>query len=309
MSINLTNRDPNLHLRDARHAHQLFTESNHAFSPKTKFLYHVQFELTDLARLQSPNSSNFLKEIAVLAKSVDLPQYRASVETVQQYNRKKNIQTRIDYDDVRIGFYDDNTGVTRALLHEYYLYYFRDGSKNDGRGNPVQYDARDKFRNVVYKYGLDNEKRDPFFRWIKIFQLSRQEWFSYTLINPMLTAWGHDTLDYSDGAGIMENTISMIYEGVLYNNGFIDANSDPAGFASPETRYDNVPSPLVGSGTTVLQPALTTPAANSINFEQDAVFVGNTSTPQGIIQTAARTAQQAGSLPGIEVPRLNQGPR
>jgi hypothetical protein len=312
MSLNLSRRDPNLHLRDARHAHQLFTESNHAFSPKVKFLYHMQFELTQEAREASPNSSNFQKEISVLAKTVDLPQYRATVETVQQYNRKKNIQTRIDYDDVRISYYDDNTGITRSLLHEYYLYYFRDNSKNDGSGNPVQFDARDKFRDVVYRYGMDNEKRDPFFRWIKIFQLSRQEWFSYTLINPLLTAWGHDSLDYADGAGIMENTLSMIYEGVLYNNGFIDINADPAGFASPETRYDTVPSPLTGMGTTILQPTITEPDANSLNYENDVVFVDNGQGQggPGLIQTAAQQAQQQiSNLPGLEVPVLTRGPR
>ena len=58
-----------------------------------------------------------------------MPSFRASVENKQQYNRKKNVQTRVDYQDCRIAFHDDNTGVTRALLEEYYRYYFVDANK------------------------------------------------------------------------------------------------------------------------------------------------------------------------------------
>jgi hypothetical protein len=89
----------------------------------------------------------------------------------------------------------------------------------------------------------NNNVRSPFFGYIKIFQLSRQKWHSYTLINPILTSWGHDTLDYSDSQ-TMENSMSVAYEGVLYNFGDINENGDPAGFADQETAYDQIHSPL-----------------------------------------------------------------
>ena len=40
----LFNSSNDVHLRDARHAHQLYTEHNFALAPKTKFLYHVVFD-------------------------------------------------------------------------------------------------------------------------------------------------------------------------------------------------------------------------------------------------------------------------
>jgi len=243
-NLYITNTDQEVHLRDARHAHQLYNEHNFALAPKTKFLYHLQFILNGLTVSgKAPNTSGNLKQIGVLAKAVDLPSYRATVETKQQYNRKKNFQTRIDYDEVRVDFHDDNTGLTRSMLEEYYRYYFKDGNKNN-RGYPSDFDPMDKYYPEVKSYGMDNGVTSPFFYCIKIFQLSRQQWFSYTLINPILTSWNHDKLDNSDGAGTMTNGISIAYEGVLYNNGDISDAGDPAGFTDSETGYDQVHSPL-----------------------------------------------------------------
>jgi hypothetical protein len=241
----LFNVDSEVHLRDARHAHNFYVQHNHAFSPKVKFLYHVVFDLKDeFVRSRAPNSNEYKKQIAVLAKTVDLPSFKAQVDVKQQYNRKKNVQTRIDYDEINMKFHDDNVGITRTLLEEYYRHYFMDGNKNDGRGFPLGFEPRDAYRSLTHKYGMDNNNvRSPFFGYIKIFQLSRQKWHSYTLINPLLTTWSHDTLDYGDSQ-TMENSITVAYEGVLYNFGDINSNGDPAGFADQETAYDQVHSPL-----------------------------------------------------------------
>lgn len=238
----LINSDSELHLRDARHAMQLYTEHGHALGPKTKFLYHVVFEYA-APYDKIPNSSSYRKELGVLVKSVDLPKYRASVETKNQYNRKKRVQTRIDYDEINVRLHDDNTGVTRAMLEEYYKFYYRDGHKND-KGKPLDYGPRDKFAGAVPRYGLDNFSNGPFFSHIRIYQLAKQKWFSYTLINPILTNWGHDSMEYADGSGIMENSMTIAYEGVLYNYGDIQQGNEPVGFSDIETRYDQVHSPL-----------------------------------------------------------------
>jgi hypothetical protein len=240
----LTNVDLDVHLRDARHAHQLYTQHNFAFAPKTKFLFHVVFQpRPEVGNSATRNAFAFQKEIGVLAKSADLPSFRASVDNKQQYNRKKNIQTRVDYSDVNITFHDDNTGVTRALLEEYYRYYFDDGNKTLSNSEGA-YNPRDKYFKRVPNYGLNNGKTGPFFSYITIYQLARRQWFAYTLVNPLITQWNHGNVDSSDGSALNENSISVAYEGVLYTNGQIDENGQPVGFADPSTRYDQVPSPL-----------------------------------------------------------------
>jgi len=247
---NYLKQDLNTHLRDAQHAHQLFTDYGHIFAPKTKFLYHVVFEVTDDVSYSS-NMKQFQKQIGVLVKSADLPGFRADIQNKQQYNRKKNMQTRIDYQDVNLVLHDDNLGSTRAMLEEYYRFYFQDGnhslssstSTTDGSFAP-----RDKYSPRTPNYGLNNFYEKPFFSTIKIYQLSLQNWFSYTLVNPLLSAWNHGGVDSSDGSSFNENTISIAYESVMYDNGLIGENSEPTNFTDPETMYDNTFSPL-GSKT------------------------------------------------------------
>ena len=258
----LFNLQSETHLRDARHANQIYTQNNFAFSPKTKYMYHVRFEPNEeIGNSATSNVFRFQKEIGVLVKNADLPSFRASVENKQQYNRKKNVQTRVDYQDCRITFHDDNTGVTRALLEEYYRYYFVDANKATN-GIDGAYGARDKYFARVPAYGLDNGKQNPFFKYITIYQLSRRNWVAYTLVNPLLTAWDHGGVDSGDG-GFNENSISVAYEAVQYTSGTV-AGDTPAGFADQTVGYDVTPSPLgylddamiPGGGEKGLLPAL-----------------------------------------------------
>lgn len=225
-------------LRDARHAHNLYTKGGFDWAPKVKFLYHVSFELSDEARQFASTTSQYLKVVNVLVKSADLPSYSAQIETKKQYNRIKHLQTRIDYDPVNIVFHDDNVGITSKLLEEYYRYYYKDGGKFDDPGNPTDFGPRDKYKEKVPRYGLDDGPATPFFKYIKIFQLARQEWTGYTLVNPLVEKWQHDAVDSSEGAGITQNALTILYESVLYSRGQVSEQGDPPGFAAVDTGYD-----------------------------------------------------------------------
>ena len=238
----LFNLQSETHLRDARHANQIYTQNNFAFSPKSKYMYHVRFEPnSEVGNSATSNVFRFQKELGILVKSADLPSFRASVENKQQYNRKKNVQTRVDYQDCRIAFHDDNTGVTRALLEEYYRYYFVDANQPTTGSNSA-YEQRDKYFNRVPNYGLNNEKRTPFFKYITIYQLARREWVAYTLVNPLLSAWDHGGVDSSDG-GFNENNITVAYEAVQYTSGTVGGDT-PLGMADASVGYDVTPSPM-----------------------------------------------------------------
>ena len=241
----LFNIDMDVHLRDARHAHQLYTEHSFAIAPKTKFLYHVVFELYDEVKTFGSNTDNFKKEIGVLVKRSDLPAYRVSVENKQQYNRKKNIQTRIDYEDLTVEFHDDNLGLTRGLLEDYYKYYYVDGNHGDQRFSTSNaFNARDKYESQVPNYGLNNYKYNPFFKYIRIYQLARRAWYAYTLVNPLITQFNHGDVESASAGDFNANTINVAYEGVIYSNGQVNELGEPVAFTDPETRYDNVMSPL-----------------------------------------------------------------
>ena len=241
---------PKGNMADWQHAARLCTDRDMALAPKTKFLYHVQFEVTPPAQEIAPKIFNgsTLNEIGMLVKRADLPKFTANVETKKKYNRVKNVQTSITYSPVSIDLHDDNEGITTALLQAYYRYYFADGNQQKDNGKAYAVSPHSTYENAMannFKFGMDvNNPGVPFFKNIKISTLSRGEYTTYTLVNPILTGWSHDNVDNSDGAGTMINSIEIAYEAVFYDQGSTKAGAqgEPAGFG--QDHYDNMPSPI-----------------------------------------------------------------
>ena len=82
--------------------------------------------------------------------------------------------------------------------------------------------------------------------------MARKAYTTYTIVNPIITGWSHDSVDQADGQGTMTNSITVAYEAVYYSRGSVEAgaNGNPKGFGTPE-HYDVTPSPnsLTGGGT------------------------------------------------------------
>ena len=239
------------------HARRLYVDDNLRLAPKQKFLYHCHFTLDPVVRSIIPDLvDKHNLEIGMLVKSAELPKYSAAVETKNKYNRKKNIQTNIQYEPITITFHDDNFGVTTALLEAYYRYYFADANYGT---MPGAYSKTAGGMDNTYlgsgrnqdKFGLDNNISVPFFQNIQISQMARKSFTTHTLVNPIITNWQHDSLDNGDGSTTLVNTITLLYEAVWYDRGEVQAgaNGSPKGFGSPD-HYDRVPSPItiIGGG-------------------------------------------------------------
>ena len=243
--------NPKGNLGDYQHAARLFTDDGMRLAPKTKFLYHVVFELSASAQKVIPQlDQRHKQEINMLVKSADLPKFSIQTATKNMYNRKKNLQTSIEYDPVNITFHDDNMGLTTTLMEAYYRYYYRDGNyRSEGISPP--YNPRNTYQGKElqnYRYGLDNDHTEPFFNKITIFQMARHEYLGYTLVNPLITGLTHDQMDSADNSTPSQNQISVAYEAVFYSRGPVGENS-PKGFAT--AHYDKTPSPLtIGGGGT-----------------------------------------------------------
>jgi hypothetical protein len=235
-------RPSNVTLRDQQHAARVFTDDQFRLAPKHKFLFHVAFNINPAALRDINIVQRHRNEINVMVKDTDLPNYTVTVETLNQYNRKKNVQTTHKYNAINMTFHDDNMGLVNQLWQNYYSYYYADPSSS---GNPGAY-KRTAMKNSNYvnnPYGLDNGSTTPFFNYITIYQMARHEFVSYTLINPIISSWNHNKVSYSQ-SGTHDNTISIQYEAVNYGSGLVTPG-DPEGFGLEH--YDQTPSSLIGS--------------------------------------------------------------
>jgi hypothetical protein len=239
---------------DFTHASKVFVDGDMRLSPKVKFLYHVVFEINTNALVNLGFKYKHQNEINLLVKKVDLPRYNIQTEVLNQYNRKKVVQKKIEYNPVQISFHDDNYGVTRQLWENYYSYYFADQTSSKIFGG---YDPRNSTKAgnmILTPYGLDNNSTAPFFKKITIYQMTKGDWNSYSLINPLISEWRHDTLSYSQNEAV-ENNMTILYEAVQYNTGEVSGDP-PQGFGSEH--YDTVKSPLTLSSGNSSSAATTT---------------------------------------------------
>ena len=272
----------NDYLRDYTHASKTFRPNAYQYAPKFKFLFHVYFEINQSAyAVGLPQGANF----GLAVKTVKLPSYTFDTHTMNQYNRKRIVQTKIKYDPIDINFHDDNGNLIRNMWYNYYTYYYKDASipvasvsgrqaQQTGNGstnspNNTNYNARNIYSQSITgntNWGYVGETPDspasntqaatgqtkiPFFKNVTIFGFNQHNYVAYTLINPIINRFAHDTYDYSQGNGTMTNTMTLDYETVKYFQGAIDGTKPSdivAGFGL-DSNYDRVPSPITRPGS------------------------------------------------------------
>jgi hypothetical protein len=245
------------YLRDQRHAADLFNADQFRLAPKFGFQFHVAFGINTGALQNTAVVQRYGAEINMLVKSIALPNYTVQTETLNQYNRKKIVQYYHKPGEIEVKFHDDNMGLINQLWQNYYTYYYADPMSAKVPGAYAR-NAMQSYDYIPTSYGLDNGSTDPFFNYIKIYQIARHEYVEYILTNPIITSWNHNRVDYAD-TKTREFDMKIMYEAVSYNIGAVDPNKDPAGGVEGfgEAHYDKGPSPLLGINPdpTVIDPS------------------------------------------------------
>jgi hypothetical protein len=227
------------YLRDYTHASKTFRTNSYQNTPKLKFLFHTYFETNAQA---FPNNFNY----GLLVKDVKLPSFSFTTHQMNQYNRKRITQSKIKYEAVDITFHDDNNDSVNYLWNNYYQYYYNDGSKPQNilqgfRGTTLgeslnydvppsqQYNDRNIYENSISgdsDWGFNGGQTDastgkkvPFFKNITVFGFNQHNFTAYTFVNPVITNFNHDTYNYEDGNGVMQNKMTIDYETVVYKIG------------------------------------------------------------------------------------------
>jgi hypothetical protein len=205
---------------------------------------------------------------------------------MNQYNRKRWIQTKINYDPVRITFHDDNSNIIRTMWHAYYSYYYNDTNQPFNTQSVTAVAPPSAGSNVETALGIlaskntysanINQQKDygyygeynanngyfsgkvPFFRTIRIYGFNQHNFAEYVLINPIIESFAHDQYDYYSNNGIMEHQMTVRFENVKYYEGSFNGQ-DPStvikGFANSGV-YDKELSPIArpGANKTIIGP-------------------------------------------------------
>lgn len=235
--------DDSMFFRDQQHASKLFADDSFRLAPKFDHLFHVAFSINPAALTNAELAHRHKNEINMLVKAVSLPKFSMSTETVNQYNRKKVVQTQHKIEDTTVTFHDDNMGLINMLWQNYYSYYYAD-SKTATKAGAYNRVATKNANYIQNPYGLDNGSSIPFFNYITIYHMARHEYVAYKLHNPLIKSFDHKDVKYNGTTNTHENTMSLSYEAVSYTTGAVNTDN-VEGFGLEH--YDVTPSPITGS--------------------------------------------------------------
>lgn len=254
-------------LRDYAHASKTFLTDNYGNSPKFKFLFHVYFDINKTV-IDASGGQSFPEDAipGLLVKNISLPKFTSTLVEMNQYNRKRYVQTKITYDPVTIAFHDDRNNSTRNLWYNYYRYYYNDPNTasadttavkiNNIYGENLDAGANWGYNGDVSPSPYADNPKPNFFNTIKIYGLYQHNYCLYTLINPIIDRWEHDTYDYYQNNGVMENRMTVRYETVIYQEGETDGTIPDGvvdGFGL-DAYYDRERSPITPKGGNKLAP-------------------------------------------------------
>jgi hypothetical protein len=247
-------------------------------------MYFVHFNIHSTAKA----ITNITDDVALLINEVQLPKFKISTETVNQYNRKTNVQTKLSYEPISFTFHDDVNSETSGFWTNYYQYFYQDSNYSSSGLRVGFSDTKYGINDNQYGFNPHGTRSTPYFlESIDIYLLNSQRYQKITIINPLITAWDHDTVSQKEGNKILTNKMTVVYEDVVYSNGSI-GKPEPGDeqvtlFENPDV-YDKTPSPLESNYPAYASTLTNTPrfftGNNGINTSTNIVYgkINNTKT-------------------------------
>lgn len=182
--------------------------------PRSKFQFSVKINHIDPAANTAGSSS--LKTIDtdfLRISSIDMPSHRMNTNTLNQYNRKRIVQTGVEYVPITMVAYDTRDAYVEKFLTQYANYYYKN-VMNSISPDPYRLDTTfDKF---ITDFSQTGYKLQPEKNYIKRLTIERKnssiDSNIITIFNPIISVIEADTLDYSDSSPI-QYRITFEYEG------------------------------------------------------------------------------------------------
>jgi len=223
--------------REASYTYDITAGQN----PRNKNLFYITF-----TQESGISSGSYMNNLGFYTKSVTLPEVNAKVEMLNQYNKKRLINTSYTTSQVRIVFYDTVDTAATQFFNAYSQQYFGD-FRHDGNETDFQYDItiNSFLDNASAGYGFapaainSTDNNSQFWlTTISIYQVWGGNYVQYDLVNPKIISWAPEGLDYASSDMNMIS-MSVEYEALIYvNDGIQQSISSNAVLASAFASYD-----------------------------------------------------------------------
>lgn len=189
--------------------------------PKPKHTFFVCLVPTPEALQFAGMTEYNILDFIFAVKESDIPGVNVDIETLDQHNRKRLVQTKVNFDPISLTMYDDNSSKVQMLLDSYMSYHYASFRPNiitdagPGRDTKQQHGSKYLTGSTEFQPGMYGYKpKDiPFFSRVSIFKLhSDKKISSWTCFNPLISRIKYDPVTYAADAEPSQINMTMEYE-------------------------------------------------------------------------------------------------
>lgn len=188
-------------------------------APRQKYLFLVRF----VRGAAEGKTAEWENGLSFACKRFDRPRVNFETQVLNQYNKKRIIQTGVKYNPVRIEYHDTADQSVMQMWHEYSSYYFGDFRKANATDwtydivNPDYQDAGKEGFGLTLPNESTAKNPSSFFTALECYQFSGGFYTQFDLVNPKIISFDPDEMDYGSDVG-HGLTMTLDYEAIIYKN-------------------------------------------------------------------------------------------
>lgn len=195
--------------------------------PRPNFTFFVEFGFNSEVENSDIYDKKYNRGNSIFVKGFTKPGFSFNIEELRSYNTKYNLKTKSEYEDITLNLYDDSRSQARSLLNSYRDHYtssqFGNADRNE-YGNDVTTSGTITGQSLAeaiannpsqYNMGLKTNSMasSNFFSYIRLIDLGVDPNAAqvYMIYMPVIKTVNAVELDYSDGTGMQEISVTLSY--------------------------------------------------------------------------------------------------
>jgi len=210
---------------EAPRVHGMNTSGKYDSAPrfKNQFFVHFQFAKHIVA-----GKHRELDGVTYKVIQFDAPKFSIDTEILHQYNKRRIIPTKIQFDPCNITWHDTKDALIQDFWKFVYEFYFKDGQVGK---KPENYSITASTKIVQdsriggsiespsnhYGYHLGNKSEIPnLFRYISLYLVANGKYTRIDLVNPYMVSFAHDTFSQDSHSEHATANATFVPETVVY---------------------------------------------------------------------------------------------
>lgn len=181
--------------------------------PRVKWLYYATFNPS--ANIQRDFSS-WQEGFAFQIHKIDRPKVTPELKTLNQYNRKRIVQTGIEFNDISLSFHDTVDDRVLRVWRDYYKWYFGEGRDKGAAWDTSTIENEFSLGNG---WGFSPPDSMPwntnFFESLDIYVFYGRRYTQHRVYNPKIASIDFESLE-SEATSLSSGTMNVKHEGVEY---------------------------------------------------------------------------------------------